>query len=693
MEFINTPATAEDVDPTALEDVKKSAPVDPKAGSILSFVDERFRRAESARYGDEQRWLRAFRNYRGVYDPSMAWTDTEKSKIFVKVTKTKVVAAYGQIADVLFGGDRFPLSVEPTTLPEGVSDSVHFDTQPTPEAQGNPQGGLPPLKPGETTRSYLNRLGPLTEKLDPVKDRIKEGPGTTPTQITFHPALVAAKNMEKKIHDQLDESNASKHLRKTAFEIVMLGTGVMKGPFKFTKEYAKWNDEGVYEPTEKVIPQVTSVSVWNSYPDPDADNMQEAEYFIERHKMSKSQLRSLKSRPFFRKGAIETAVEYGENYIEKWWETHLGEESGETQSGKPERFEVLEFWGFIDGALLKEYDVKLGDYDDDETVSVNIWVCNNQVLRCVLNPYTPSYLPYYVVPYELNPYSFWGVGVAENMDDTQTMMNGFMRMAIDNAALSGNLIIEIDETNLVPGQDMKVYPGKVFRRQGGAPGQAIFGIKYPNVSNENMQMFDKARQLADESTGLPSFSHGQTGVTGVGRTSSGISMLMSAANGSIKTVIKNIDDYLLAPLGKALFHFNMQFDFDKEIVGDLEVKARGTESLMANEVRSQRLMQFLGIVQNPMLAPFAKVDYIIREIAKSMDLDPDKVTNSLADAAIQAEIMKKFQATMAPPEGQPPTGGPPPVSDTSGGGASNIGVGTAPGPQEQGFTGNAQTVG
>jgi hypothetical protein len=240
---------------------------------------------------------------------------------------------------------------------------------------------------------------------------------------------------------------------------------------------------------------------------------------------------------------------------------------------------------------------------------------------------------------------------------------------------------------------MKVYPGKVFRRQGGAPGQAIFGIKYPNVSNENMQMFDKARQLADESTGLPSFSHGQTGVTGVGRTSSGISMLMSAANGSIKTVIKNIDDYLLAPLGKALFHFNMQFDFDKEIVGDLEVKARGTESLMANEVRSQRLMQFLGIVQNPMLAPFAKVDYIIREIAKSMDLDPDKVTNSLADAAIQAEIMKKFQATMAPPEGQPPTGGPPPVSDTSGGGASNIGVGTAPGPQEQGFTGNAQTVG
>jgi len=116
-------------------------------------------------------------------------------------------------------------------------------------------------------------------------------------------------------------------------------------------------------------------------------------------------------------------------------------------------------------------------------------------------------------------------------------------MAVDNAVLSGNLLIEVDETNLVPGQDLQVYPGKVFRRQGGAPGQAIFGTKFPNVSNENLQLFDKARQLSDEATGLPSFAHGQTGVTGTGRTAAGISMLMGAAAGSVKTVIKNFDDY------------------------------------------------------------------------------------------------------------------------------------------------------
>jgi hypothetical protein len=311
-----------------------------------------------------------------------------------------------------------------------------------------------------------------------------------------------------------------------------------------------------------------------------------------------------------------------------------------------------------------------------------------------MNPFTPSYIPYFAAPYEMNPYSIFGVGIAENMDDTQTLMNGFMRMAVDNAALSGNLLIEVDETNLVPGQDLSVYPGKVFRRQGGAPGQAVFGTKFPNVSNENMQMFDKARVLADESTGFPSFAHGQTGVSGVGRTASGISMLMSAANGSIRNVVKNIDDYLLGPLGKAFFNFNMQFNFDSDIKGDLEIKARGTESLMANEVRSQRLMQFLQVVQNPALAPFARMDYIVREIAKSMDLDPDKVGNNMAQAAVQAEILKEFQAANPPPAPEPgvapPQGAPAgaQVQDTQGSGGGTIGTGTAPTPGEQGFSGN-----
>ena len=678
-------------DSTSIEDMKAEELSDPKAGQIVSFVQEKYSRAETARETEEQRWIQAYRNYRGIYGPDVQFTSTEKSQVFVKVTKTKVLAAYGQIAEVLFGGNKFPISIDPTVLPEGVEEVVNFETNPE---QTKAEQGLPDLLPGETYQDFQERLAGIQKDLQPVIDKVESGPAKTPTSPQFFPAEVAAKKMEKKIHDQLEESHAKKHLRAAAFESALFGTGIMKGPFAVDKEYANWDEEGNYSPTFKTIPQTTSVSIWNFYPDPDAATMEEAEYVVERHKMSRSQLRALKNRPYFRKNALDNALKLGESYTKEWWEQAMEDDANESKS---ERFEVLEFWGFVDTDILEEQDIDIPkELKDAEQLSVNVWICNGQVLRLVMNPFTPAYIPYFAAPYEMNPYSVFGVGIAENMDDTQTLMNGFMRMAVDNAALSGNLLIEVDETNLVPGQDLSVYPGKVFRRQGGAPGQAIFGTKFPNVSSENMMMFDKSRVLADESTGFPSFAHGQTGVSGVGRTASGISMLMSAANGSIRNVVKNIDDYLLAPLGKAFFNFNMQFDFDSEIKGDLEIKARGTESLMANEVRSQRLMQFLQVVQNPALAPFARMDYIVREIAKSMDLDPDKVGNNMAQAAVQAEILKEFQAQNPPqPEpGVPPQAGPQSapagaqVQDTSGAGGGTIGTGTAPQPGEQGFSGN-----
>ena len=677
----------------ALEDSDDSSVDDADTSNIIPFIMEKYNRADDYRQQDEQRWLRSYRNYRGLYSPDVQFTEAEKSRVFIKVTKTKTLAAYGQIVDVLFAAQKFPLSVDPTELPEGVVADVSFDpAEPEQLRESGLEEEVSPygypgddrdIPAGATAKTLAESLGPLKNKFEGV-DNVREGAGKTPTSITFSPAMVAAKMMQKKIHDQLEESGASKHLRSTAFEMALFGTGVMKGPFAVDKEYPSWNEDGEYSPSIKTIPQVSHVSVWNFYPDPDATNMDEAQYVIERHKMSRSQLRGLKRRPFFRSNVIDEAIQLGENYTKEYWEDDLSDYSPDHGV---ERFEVLEYWGMVDVDMLLEQGVDIPDeLSEVDELQANVWICNGKLLRMVLNPFKPARIPYMAAPYELNPYSFFGVGIAENMDDTQTLMNGFMRMAVDNAVLSGNLILEVDETNLVPGQDMSVYPGKVFRRQGGAPGQAIFGTKFPNVSGENLQLFDKARVLADESTGFPSFAHGQTGVSGVGRTASGISMLMGAAQGGIKSVIKNVDDYLLRPLGEGLFRFNMQFDFDPSIKGDLEVKARGTESLMANEVRSQRLMQFMQISSNPTLAPFAKFQYIIREIAKSLELDPDKVTNNMDEAAIQAELMKGFQQQQPPVQGGNPM-------DPTGAGGGNIGTGQVPTPQEQGFSGNAEGQG
>ena len=685
----------------AEEDINlKEALADDEGHTLASFVESAYGRSEDARYDQERRWLTSYRNYRGLYGSDNQFTESEKSQVFIKVTKTKVMAAYGQITDVLFAGQRFPIGISSTREPEGVAESVHFDPNQPEEPQspyGFPGDGNE-LQPGDTTKSLGYIIGEAAKMSEGLE--LKEGPGLVPTAITFHPADIGAKKMEKRILDQLEESSASKHLRSAAFEMALFGTGVLKGPFAVDKEYPIWeeNEEGKVEYNPKIVtmPKLEFVSVWNFYPDPDAKNMEQAEFVVQRHKLSNSDLRGLKKRPFFNSEAIDECIDMGTNYVRKWWETQVEDEDSKSYS--VDRFEVFEYWGNIDKELAVDAGLDIPDeYEDLDTVQINAWVGNGKILRLAINPFVPNRIPYFAAPYELNPYSFYGVGLAENMSDTQQLMNGFMRMAVDNAVLAGNLIFEIDETNLVPGQDLELYPGKIFRRQGGAPGQALFATSYPNVSNQNMQMFDKARVLSDEATGIPSFSHGQTGVTGTGRTAAGISMLMGAAQLSIKSVIKNIDDYLLQPLGEAFYAFNQQFDYDEEIKGDIEVKARGTESLMRNEVRSQRLIQLMQIGSSPTLAPFIKFPVILREIAHAFDLDAEKFVNDEREAVKQAEMMKaagmmpQAPAQQAPQEQQPkaPEGGGVPTGNMTGTGNGNIGPATPAEPEMPEFSGQS----
>ena len=246
---------------------------------------------------------------------------------------------------------------------------------------------------------------------------------------------------------------------------------------------------------------------------------------------------------------------------------------------------------------------------------------------------------------------------------------------------------------------MEIYPGKIFRRQTGNPGTAINGLKFPNTAPENMMMFDRFRQLADEQTGIPSYSHGQTGVQSMTRTASGMSMLLGAASLNIKTVVKNLDDFLLKPLGESYFQWNMQFfEGDMDVKGDLEIKASGTNSLMQKEVRSQRLTMFLQTAQSPAIAPFVKISKLVSELAYSLDLDPDEILNNPEEAAMMAQIigMQNAQTTgeeAQPNSQQPPMGGGqgipagPQELGVTGTGGGNIGTGNVPVAGEDQFSG------
>ena len=702
---------------------------DTQRVNLVGIITSRFAQSEESRETDERRWLRSYENYRGLYQKSTKFRDSEKSRVFVKITKTKVLAAFGQLVDVIFGTGKFPIGIAETKLPEGELEHAHVDQgqlgiesapQNVPDNIGNRledepvesiydvgyEGDGRTLKPGAT----LNK-GIFTDTIeDQIEDMLVEGFSPDPQALELSPAQKAARRMEKLIHDQIDESHGSSEIRNALLESALLGTGIIKGPFNFNKTLNKWDKsedgERMYNPLEVRVPRIEFVSCWDFYPDPTATNIEECEYVIHRHKMNKSQLRQLKNMPYFDRDAIRDCIQNGPNYIEKDYEASLKDDA-RTDDTYQSHFEVLEYWGIMDAEYAREVGIKLPkSVDDLDEVQINAWVCGDHLLRAVVNPFTPYRIPYHAFPYERNPYNFFGIGVAENMDDSQQIMNGHARMAIDNLAMAGSLVFDIDESALVGGQSMEIYPGKIFRRQAGMPGQAIHGVKFPNTAPENMMMFDKFRQLADEQTGIPSYSHGQTGVQSMTRTASGMSMLLGASSLNIKTVVKNLDDFLLKPLGESFFQWNMQFhEGELDIEGDLEVKATGTNSLMQKEVRSQRLTMFLQTAQSPAIAPFVKISKLVSELAYSLDLDPDEILNDPEEAAIMAQIigMQNAQQTTGEetqPIGQQPTmggvqGAPQQPQDLgpTGTGGGNIGTGNVPAAGETTFSGTPRAVG
>ena len=166
--------------------------------SLAGTIKAKFQASENARQFDEKRWLRAYRNYRGLYGNDMQFTESEKSKVFVKITKTKVMAAYGQIIEVLFSSGKFPLGIDPTTVPDDIAEYAHVSKseQPTQEPEVQSPYGFPgdgnELEPGATFDSILGGLKKEYEGADFLEGASKD----SRSEPQINPAEISAKNIE-----------------------------------------------------------------------------------------------------------------------------------------------------------------------------------------------------------------------------------------------------------------------------------------------------------------------------------------------------------------------------------------------------------------------------------------------------------------------------------------------------------------
>ena len=169
------------------EDKTKNGGYEAEGNPLVGFVRSRFQQAETSKVYDEKRWLKAYRNYRGLYGPEMAFRENEKSRVFVKVTKTKVLASFGQIIEVLFSQGKFPLGVMPTSVPEDIAEKAHLNKD---EAQMQSPYGFNGdgrnIEPGATANDLMKTLAQDYDSLG-----FTDGPAPT-GQPQIEPARKAA---------------------------------------------------------------------------------------------------------------------------------------------------------------------------------------------------------------------------------------------------------------------------------------------------------------------------------------------------------------------------------------------------------------------------------------------------------------------------------------------------------------------
>ena len=624
---------------------------------------------KDARRETEDEWIKDLRQFSGQYDPStlarLEEASGSRSKVFVGLTRTKVMAAYSRLVDLLFqSGDAF-FGVEPT-----------------------PRPSINPLKRAEMQQMLIQNIvqfgqGQPEEVIRQVlaenEEAIRQGLQEQEERL----ALMASEEMQKDIEDQLIEENTEQKMKEAILEACIFGSGAVKsGTVKIDRvqSYQRMEDEmgrSTYAMVmeEQARPEIESVSIFDLYPDPFCTSLEDCHGMFRRHVLTRRQFRELAETPAFDTEVILAMLRDHRtgNHEEEDHERTRRQIAGINEHGDSKRFELLEFWGSIDGYDLREVGVELPEGSDpSQDFDANIWIVAGKVIKASLNPVKGYRIPYNIFPYERTPHQFWGVGVPRMMRDSQQTMNAATRIWLDNMALSSGPMVEVNTDLLAAGEDpTDLHPWRVFLRSGG-DGSMPAVRYYQPVANANglNQIIEIFRRFADETTSLPSYTHGEQ-TKSLNKTATGISMLMGAANVALKSTIKNIDDFLIRPMIESLFHFNMEFGTNERAKGDLKVVARGSTALVQKEVQSQRLLQFLSLVSNPMDSQLVDRGKLLRDIAQSMDIDPSDVIKSeeqlIAEQQALLQQQQMLAASGAGGQGVGPDGGMAPPDGVAGG--------------------------
>lgn len=594
----------------------------------------------------EPRMLQNIRARRGEYDPEKL-ADIRKqggSEVYAMLTSVKCRAAASWLRDILLGqGADRPWTVRPTIIPELPPD---IQEQIISQA-------IEPIKQSIVAGQPMSNAD-VVEMMGQMRDQALH-------EIQFR-AREASDRMGDKMEDQLLEGGWLQSFDQFLDDITTFPAAILKGPVICKKQTLKWvpGEGGKYEAKieEAIKEEWRRVDPFKIYPSPAATTVNNG-YLIEKHQMSRDDLNALIGVKGYHDSSIRAVIDqYGSGGLKEWLTNDVAQASAEGKSmtavmQNPDHLiDALQYWGTVSGKMLKDWGMT-ADQIKDETKEYHVeaWLIGSYVIKAELNFDPLNRKPYYKTSYEEIPGSWWGNSTADLCRDAQTVMNASARGMVNNMGIASGPQVVVNVDRLPPGEDItNLYPWKIWQVTNDPTGNSGAPVMFTNVDSrisEYMAVFEKWSQMADEWTGLPRYLSGETS-GGAGRTASGLSMLINNAGKAIKQVVSNIDTHVLSPMLERLYDYNMQFSTDATLKGDVNVVARGANSLIAKDAAQLRRNEFLATTANPFDMQIVGIEgraALLREAAKNLDMDVDKIVPP-------DNVLKQRMAMMAQSQAQ-----------------------------------------
>jgi len=623
---------------------------------LAGYLRECWDVAQMAKRPLEQKMLQALRQRNGEYDASKLQQIRAQggSEIFMMITEVKCRAAESWLRDILLDDGTPPWDLNPTPIPD-----------------------LSPAQSKEVQGIFAERVLKMVEDYGkaPNASEIREIKEMVSQDYRFdvlQQAQIRADKMKLKIQDQFAQGGWGDAFNDFITDLVTFPCAFIKGPVVRRQRVLGWKVDAtgrtVVEPTERLGPECERVDPFYIYPEPGISNINEG-YLFEYHPLSRMQLSDLIGVPGYDDDAIRKVLEIGNgmSWINLDVELQKNEEERKFYSYmKPTtEFDALEFWGKVSGKMLIEWGLTEEDVPDSaREYDANVWMVGNIVIKAVLNYDPLGEKPYCKTSFIKCPGAFWGKGIPEIIEDLQSVCNAAARALVNNMGISSGPQVEVNVERLPPNEDItQLAPWKIWQTINDPVGSSAPAIRFTQPdsrASELVAVYDRFSKLADDHSGIPAYVYGDLNVQGAGRTSSGLSMLMGAAGKGIRQVVMHIDTDVVKPIVMRQFVYNMRYDEDESIKGDVQVIAKGAINLAVKETVNIRRIEFLNATANPVDLEILGKDgraAILREIAKGLQMPVDEVIPTREKSGYQAQIQTRATAAAAQQQAQAPESG------------------------------------